>query len=112
MARRPTRWSGRLCGSKAERYELQGTWTRAAEPLTLRSDSGKVGGFSAAKLHLIAGAPQPTPVRVRVEGGAERTVEIGLPTLYTLFDGDSYGEHFLELESALPGLTLYSATFG
>jgi hypothetical protein len=49
---------------------------------------------------------------VRVDGGAERTVEIGLPTLYTLFDGDSYGEHFLELESALPGLTLYSATFG
>jgi hypothetical protein len=94
-------------------YDLQGIWTRGAEPLTLRSDTGKVRvRFSAAKLHLIAGAPQPTPVRVRVDGGAERTVEIGLPTLYTLFDGDSYGEHFLEFESATPGLTLYSATFG
>ena len=94
-------------------YDLQGIWTRGPEPLTLRSDTGKVRvRFSAAKLHLIAGAPQPTPVRVRVDGGAERTVEIGLPTLYTLFDGDSYGEHFLELESAMPGLTLYSATFG
>jgi len=63
-------------------------------------------------LHLIAGAPQPAPVRVRVDGGAEQTVEIGLPTLYTVFDGGSYGEHFLELESATPSLTLYSATFG
>jgi hypothetical protein len=39
-------------------------------------------------------------------------VEIGLPTLYTVFDGGSYAEHFLELESATPGLTLYSATVG
>ncbi len=94
-------------------YDLQGTWARGAEPLTLRSGSGKVRvRFSAAKLHLVAGAPQPAPARVRVDGSAERTVEIGLPTLYTLLDGDSYGEHLLEFESATPGLTLYSATFG
>ena len=29
-----------------------------------------------------------------------------------LFDGDSYGTHLLEFETAAPGLTLYSATFG
>jgi thiol-disulfide isomerase/thioredoxin len=94
-------------------YDLQGTWTRAAEPLTLRSDTGKLRvRFSAAKLNLVAGAPQPAPVRVRVDDGPEHTLEIGLPTLYTLLDGDSYGEHLLEFETATPGLTLYSATFG
>ena len=94
-------------------YDLQGIWARATEPLTLRSDTGKVRvRFSAAKLNLVVGAPQPAPVRVRIDGGTEKTVEIGLPTLYTLLDGDSYGEHLLEIEAATPGLTLYSATFG
>ena len=35
-----------------------------------------------------------------------------MPTLYTLLDGDAYGEHLLELECATPGLSLFSATFG
>jgi hypothetical protein len=34
------------------------------------------------------------------------------PALYTLLDGDIHGEHLLERETATPGLTLYSATFG
>jgi hypothetical protein len=51
-------------------------------------------------------------VRVTVDGGAARTIEVGMPTLYTLLDGANYGEHVLELDSATPGLTLFSATFG
>jgi len=35
-----------------------------------------------------------------------------MTTLYTLLDGDGYGEHRLELECAAPGLWLFSATFG
>ena len=94
-------------------YDLQGTWARSTEPLTLRSDTGKVRvRFSAAKLNLVVGAPQPAPVRVRIDGGTENTIEIGFPTLYALLDGDNYGEHLLEIEAATPGLTLYSATFG
>ena len=68
--------------------------------------------FSAAKLHLVAGASQPASVRVNVDGGGERTIEVGMPTLYTLLDSDGYGEHLLELECATPGLSLFSATFG
>jgi len=103
----------RSAGPSLNEYDLQGTWARGPEPLTLRSASGKVRvRFSAAQLNLIAGAPQPAPVRARVDGGTERTIEIGLPTLYTLLDGESYGEHLLELESATRGLTLFSATFG
>ena len=112
MARRPTRWSVGSAVPRLNEYELQGTWTRAAEPLTLRSDSGKVGGFSAAKLHLIAGAPQPAPVRVRVNGGAEQTVEIGLPTLYTVFDGGSYGEHLPRARECYAQPDAIQSTFG
>ncbi len=105
-----------IAGSTAPRlneYDLQGTWARGSEPLTLRSASGRVRvRFSAAKLHLVAGAAQPAAVRIRVDGGREQTMEISLPTLYTLHDGNTYGEHLIELETATPGLTLYSATFG
>jgi hypothetical protein len=69
--------------------------------------------FSAAKLHLIAGASQLAPVRVSVDGVVgERPVEVGMPTLYTLLDSDRYGEHLLELEFVPQGVSLFSATFG
>ena len=79
----------------------------------LRSSLGRVRmRFSAAKLYLVAGASQPAPVRVSVDGGGERTIEVAMPTLYTLLDGDGYGEHLLELACATQGLSLFSATFG
>lgn len=100
-------------GPRLNEYDLEGRWARGGEKLVLRSPRGRVRvRFSAAKLHLVAGAPQPAPVRVSVDGHAGRTVEIELPTLYTLLDGDRYGEHVVEIECATPGLSLFSATFG
>ena len=94
-------------------YQLDGSWARGEEALVLRSPLGRVRlRFSAAKLHLVAGASQRAPLRVSVDGGAERVIEIGMPTLYTLLDGDEYREHLLEFSCATPGLSLFSATFG
>lgn len=79
----------------------------------LRSPRGRLRvRFSAAKLHLVAVAPQPAALRVIVDGGAPRTIEVGRPTLYTLLDGETYGEHLLEFEADTPSLSLFSATFG
>ncbi|HYZ22043.1 MAG TPA: redoxin domain-containing protein [Rhodopila sp.] len=100
-------------GPGLNEYDLDGRWARGEEGLVLRSATGRVRlRFSAAKLHLVAGAPQSTPVRVSVDRGPPRTGKIGLPTMYTLLDGDRYGEHVLELACETPGLSLYSATFG
>ena len=98
---------------KPNRYVLDGTWAREQEALVLRSSRGGVRvRFSAAKLHLVAAAPRPASVRVVVDGGAPRSIEVGRPTLYTLLDGETYGEHLLEFEANVPGLSLFSATFG
>jgi hypothetical protein len=98
---------------KLNEYQLDGSWARGEEALVLRSPRGRVRvRFSAAKLHLVAGASQPVPVHVSVDGGGQRTIEVSMPTLYTLLDSGSYGEHLLELECAMPGLSLFSATFG
>ena len=95
------------------RYQLDGTWERKEEALILRSPTGHFRmRLSAAKMHLVAGAPSETPVIVRVDGGATREIRIGDPTLYTLLDGDTYGEHELDVEVHAPGMALYSATFG
>jgi thiol-disulfide isomerase/thioredoxin len=103
----------RAGGTLLNEYQLEGTWARDGEPLLLRSLRGLARiRFSAAKLHLVAGSPKPAPVRVTVDGGPPRSFEIGMPTLYTLLDGDRYGEHLLELKSETPGLALFSATFG
>jgi hypothetical protein len=100
-------------GPELNEYQLDGRWARSEEALVLRSPHGGVRvRFSAAKLHLVAGASQAAPLRVSVDGGGARTIDVSGPTLYTLLDSDGYGEHLLELECATQGLSLFSATFG
>jgi thiol-disulfide isomerase/thioredoxin len=95
------------------RYILDGTWAREQEPLVLRSAHGGLRlRFSAAKLHLVASAPEPAALTVTIDGGDAHVVEVSRPTLYTLFDGDTYREHLLDLQTNRPGLSLFSATFG
>ena len=93
-------------------YALDGSWAREEEALVLRSPRGGLRvRFSAAKLHLVAAAPEAAILQLRVDGETPRTVEVERPTLYTLLDGDSYGEHLLEFEADGPGLSLFSVTF-
>jgi hypothetical protein len=100
-------------GPRLNQYQLNGIWERGEEALVLRSTRGSVRvRFSAAKLYLIAGSPQPATVHLSLDAGGERAIEVSTPTLYTLIDGDSYGEHLLQLECARPGFSLFSATFG
>ena len=104
---------GQSVAAALNQYQLDGTWAREEEALVLRSSRGGLRvRFSAAKLHLVAAAPQGASLRVKVDGGASRTIAVGRPTLYTLLDGEAYGEHLLEFEAETPGLSLFSATFG
>jgi thiol-disulfide isomerase/thioredoxin len=100
-------------GPRLNRYELEGRWGREEEPLVLRSGQGRMRmRYSAAKVHLVAGATDAAPVRVRSGAGAWRNVQIGRPKLYTVVDGDAYAEQVMDIEAVSPGLALYSATFG
>ena len=104
---------GAAPGLRLNRYALDGTWAREAEALVHRSPRGALRlRFSAAQLHLVAAAPEDAAIRVSVDGGAPRMLGITRPTLYTLLEGATYGEHLLEMEATTPGLALFSATFG
>jgi hypothetical protein len=103
----------RTTGPAPNQYLLDGTWSREDERLVLVSARGGLRfRFSAAKLYVVAGSQRTAAIRVRVDGEEKPPVEIGWPTLYTLVDGNTYGEHLLELEAPTPGLTLFSMTFG
>ena len=94
-------------------YQLDGTWVREGESLRLGSGHGGLRlRFSAAKLHLVADAPTPATLTVRADEAAPRLIQIDRPTLYTLLDGETYGEHSLSFAADTSGLTLFSATFG
>lgn len=98
---------------RLNQYQLDGVWDREEEALILRSPRGGLRvRYSAAKLHLVAGAPKTAALRVGVDGSAPRMIEVGRPTLYTLLDSETYGEILLEFEADTPGLSLFSATFG
>lgn len=100
-------------GPGLNQYQLDGRWVHEVEALVLKSARGGLRlRFSAAKLHLVAAAPGSAALRVTVDGDAERTIEVGRPTLTTLVDGTTYGEHWLAMEAATPGLSLFSVTFG
>lgn len=102
-----------LARPRLDSYQLDGTWERTGEALALRSRRGAFRTtFSAAKIHLVADAPEPTTLTLRTDGGDPVRIEIARPDLYTLLDGRTYGEHELSFEAEGPGLTLYSATFG
>ncbi|MFC7473342.1 redoxin family protein [Dankookia sp. GCM10030260] len=104
---------GPAAALRLNQYELDGTWLREAEALSLQSPRGGLRlRFSAAKLHLVAGATREVPIRVSIDGGAPVASSIGRPTLYTLLDGEAYGEHRLEFTAEQPGLSLFSVTFG
>jgi thiol-disulfide isomerase/thioredoxin len=94
-------------------YALDGYWARDEEPLILRSAQGGLRmHFLASKVHLVASAPRATQVKVTIDGLTSHLVEIGRPTLYTIFDSDAVGEHRLDVAFDTPGLSLFSATFG
>jgi hypothetical protein len=53
-------------------------------------------------------------VALRIVRGShhQHEIQIARPTLYTIVNGNSYGEQLVEIEVTSPGLVLYSATFG
>jgi thiol-disulfide isomerase/thioredoxin len=100
-------------GTMPNTYQLDGEWSREDEKLVLNSSRGRLRlRFSAAKLHLVAAAAETVALRIRVDGSDLPPVDVSRPTLYTLLDGENYGEHLLEVEANKPGLALFSATFG
>jgi thiol-disulfide isomerase/thioredoxin len=98
---------------RVSEFALSGKWSRVEDRASLLSGNGTIAlRFNAAKVHLVAGAVAPTEIIVRVDGGAPLRVTVARPQLYTLYDGDEYREHTIQIEIPQRGFDAYSFTFG
>jgi thiol-disulfide isomerase/thioredoxin len=94
-------------------FALVGDWNVGAENAALAKDDGKIVlHFKSGKAHMVASSAAPVTVSVTVDGKPQPPVTIQGSQLYTLFDGDDYGDHLLELKIPKAGFTAYSFTFG
>jgi thiol-disulfide isomerase/thioredoxin len=102
---------------------LTGTWT-FSDPFATNAGNGTiVFRYNAKNVYLVASAAGATPVTVLLDGvpvpsrvaGADvqgHTVIVKDEQLYSLVQGEDYGEHTLELRIAEPGFRAYTFTFG
>jgi hypothetical protein len=80
--------------------------------VVLRARPAALAGGLTAFNRASARSATPEPAAVCIDGGGERAIEVSMPTLRTLPNGDGYGEHLLEFQCATQGLSLFSSTFG
>lgn len=101
---------------------LGGTWNFTDQYAGTTGNNSVVFTYDAKNVYFVASAENATPVTVMLDGkpvsvGAGADVSSGIVTvkdnrLYTIVQGQDYGEHMLELDIARPGLRAYTFTFG
>lgn len=88
---------------------LSGTWDFDVESARCISNCRLRLTYSARQVNIVAKGPGS--VRVLLDGQPWGTTELAGATLYTVVDGDDYGEHVLELEFEA-GQEVFTFTFG
>jgi hypothetical protein len=97
-------------GQAADKVYLSGQWDLSAEFARCVSGCRLRIRYSSRQVNIVASGTG-NDVRVSRDGVLWGTTTLSGATLYTVIDGDSYGEHVMELEFA-PGQQIYSLTFG
>lgn len=68
--------------------------------------------YAAQRVYMVAGAAEPTQVDVYQDGALIQTITVHEEKLYSIIDGEVYGEHMLELKVRGAGLRAFTFTFG
>jgi|SRR3989344_2908017 len=92
---------------------LAGRWDITKEYAENKSKGAKIiFRYRAKDVYFVAGAEKPVNMRVLRDGQFIQNITISGFKRYTVIDGDSYGEHTLELIPETPGLQAHTFTFG
>jgi cytochrome c biogenesis protein CcdA/thiol-disulfide isomerase/thioredoxin len=90
---------------------LEGVWNIREEYAETRSSGKIVFKYNARDVHIVASSKEGREIVIKKDGKLEKKVIIKSNELYTIIQGDSYGEHTLEVE--IPeGVSFYTFTFG
>jgi thiol-disulfide isomerase/thioredoxin len=92
---------------------LDGTWYIDEEFAQSKSENARIiFPYRAQKVFFVAGAKEPTTIRVFKDGELVNELEVQDSTLYRLIEDKKTEEHLLEIEIVEPGLNAFTFTFG
>ncbi|MBI5390522.1 redoxin domain-containing protein [Candidatus Woesearchaeota archaeon] len=91
---------------------LNGTWYSNRDSIESRGENSMLTlKYSAKQVNIVAGAPKESEITVLVDGREIDKVTVKDFQLYTVADGEEYGEHTIQL--LIPkGVMVYTFTFG
>jgi thiol-disulfide isomerase/thioredoxin len=104
----------------ADGWAFDGQWTVGPESATAdEAGAAIVVHYRGSEVNLVlaadatgTGDAAPTAVRVSVDGGEARTIDVTDPDLVNLLSDGPGGDHTLRIEAVDAGLTAYAFTFG
>jgi thiol-disulfide isomerase/thioredoxin len=104
----------------SDTFALDGRWTITGESATAdEAGAAIVLHYRGSEVNLVlsadssgSGAAAPTAVRVSIDDGEARTIDVTDPDLVNLVTDGPSGEHTLRIEAVDAGLTAYAFTFG
>ncbi len=95
------------------RLYLAGTWDIQPEYAQNNSENAMiVFKYDAKNVYMVASADEPVTVTVLKDAIVEQELTIDSEKLYTLINGEEYGENTMEIEIPTAGLRVFTFTFG
>ncbi|HEX3096015.1 MAG TPA: redoxin family protein [Patescibacteria group bacterium] len=95
------------------KFAIEGQWAFNQEAAIHTNGFARIKlNFNAAKVFLVAQSPEPTTIRVYVDGVLVKGVVVTDSQLYQLYDSISGGPHTMEIEVPDNGFQASTFTFG
>lgn len=91
---------------------LGGTWNIQNEYAEGKGPSTVVFNYKAKNVYMVASADKPITLHIYIDNVKMKDVVVSENTLYTLVEGDDYGEHQIRIETDGAGLKAFTFTFG
>lgn len=94
-------------------YSLGGSWQTDRDSIESKSASTITFKAHTKMMYLVAQAKSGTiPVTIMVDGKATKTIDVSGSTLYEVAAFSGVEDHLIELKADMPGLIVFTFTFG
>ncbi len=97
--------------SKNKLY-LEGKWDITSEYAENIDEASITFRYDSKDVYMTAGSDIGTEIEVYKDDVLVKKIIIKDETLYTLIEGNDYGEHILKIKIKKPGLKAFTFTFG
>ena len=108
----PEIYFGSSRSNKADAVKLGGSWNLTSEFAENTGEASITYAYDAKNVYFVGGSRNGVVVDIYKDGILLKTIMVQAERLYTLIEGDSYGEHTLQMKIKGSGLQAFTFTFG